>query len=121
MQSRCPHGLAWLGAIAGQSVTLCLADEIDCSRGNVLAAADNPPQVADQFEATIVWMADDAMIPGRGYWFKLGTQMVSATVQSPMRRAGSSSIPTRSSNRARHRASSRARLSQNFPSDCLPK
>ncbi|MFN3451174.1 MAG: sulfate adenylyltransferase subunit CysN [Sphingorhabdus sp.] len=70
-------------AVAGQSVTLCLADEIDCSRGDVIAAADNPPEVSDQFESTIVWMADDALIPGRAYWLKLGTQMVSATVQAP--------------------------------------
>lgn len=70
-------------AIAGQSVTLCFADEVDCSRGNVIATADNPPQAADQFEATIVWMADDALIPGRAYWLKLGTQMVSATVHAP--------------------------------------
>ncbi len=70
-------------AVAGQSVTLCFADEIDCSRGDVIAAADNPPEVADQFESTIVWMADDALVPGRSYWLKLGTQMVSATVQAP--------------------------------------
>ncbi|MEY3877879.1 MAG: hypothetical protein RLZZ191_1562, partial [Pseudomonadota bacterium] len=70
-------------AVAGQSVTLCFDDEIDCSRGDVIAAADNPPEVADQFESTIVWMADDALIPGRSYWLKLGTQMVSATVQAP--------------------------------------
>jgi len=70
-------------AVAGQSVTLTLADEIDCSRGDVLAVADNPPQVADQFEATVVWMADEAMLPGRSYWLKLGTQMVSASLQPP--------------------------------------
>ncbi len=70
-------------AVAGQSVTLTLADEIDCSRGDVIAAADAPPQVADQFEATLVWMADEAMIAGRGYWLKLGTQLVSATVHAP--------------------------------------
>jgi bifunctional enzyme CysN/CysC len=70
-------------AIAGQSVTICLADEIDCSRGDVLCVADHPPQTADQFEATIVWMADEHLIPGRPYWLKLGTQMVSATVQPP--------------------------------------
>jgi bifunctional enzyme CysN/CysC len=70
-------------AVAGQSVTLCFNDEIDCSRGDVIAVADNPPEVADQFESTIVWMADDALIPGRSYWLKLGTQMVSATVQAP--------------------------------------
>src|SRR3546814_18843666 len=67
----------------GQSVATCRADEIDCSRGDVLVAADAPPQVADQFEATLVWMAEDALQPGRAYWLKLGTQNVSATVQPP--------------------------------------
>jgi bifunctional enzyme CysN/CysC len=70
-------------AVAGQSVTLTLADEVDCSRGDVIAAASDPPEAADQFEATIVWMAEDELIPGRGYWLKLGTQMVTATVQQP--------------------------------------
>jgi bifunctional enzyme CysN/CysC len=70
-------------AIAGQSVTLCLTDEIDCSRGNVIATADNSPQTADQFEANLVWMSDEALIPGRAYWLKLGTQLVSATLQQP--------------------------------------
>ena len=70
-------------AVAGQSVTLCLADEVDCSRGDVIAASDTPPEAADQFEANIVWMADEAMIPGRAYWLKLATQTVSATIQSP--------------------------------------
>ncbi|WP_033073217.1 sulfate adenylyltransferase subunit CysN [Sphingopyxis sp. MWB1] len=69
--------------VSGQSITLTLSDEIDCSRGDVIAAADAPPEVADRFEATIVWMADEAMIPGRAYWLKLGTQSVSATVQPP--------------------------------------
>ncbi|MFN5780436.1 MAG: adenylyl-sulfate kinase, partial [Novosphingobium sp.] len=70
-------------AVAGESVTLTFADEIDCSRGDVIAAADSPPEVADQFEATLVWMDDQALLPGRGYWLKLGTQTVSATVQQP--------------------------------------
>ena len=70
-------------AVAGQSVTLTFADEIDCSRGNVVAAADAPPEAADQFEATIVWMDDDPLVVGRGYWLKLGTQTVSVTVQAP--------------------------------------
>ena len=70
-------------ASAGQSVTLTLTDEIDCSRGDVIATADDPPQVADQFEATIVWMADDALLPGRAYWLKSGTRTVSATIQPP--------------------------------------
>ncbi len=70
-------------AVAGQSVTVCFADEIDCSRGSVISVADNPPQTADQFEATFVWMADEAMVPGRAYWLKTATQTVSATVQEP--------------------------------------
>ena len=70
-------------AVAGQSVTLCLSDEIDCSRGDVIAAATDPPEAADQFDATIVWMADEPLIPGRAYWLKLGTKTVSATVHAP--------------------------------------
>ena len=70
-------------AVAGQSVTICFADEVDCSRGNVIAVADAPPEVSDQFEATIVWMDDDPLHVGRAYWLKLGTQTVSVTVQQP--------------------------------------
>ncbi|MBU6268365.1 MAG: sulfate adenylyltransferase subunit CysN [Sphingomonadales bacterium] len=70
-------------AVAGESVTICFADEVDCSRGNVIAVADNPPEAADQFETTIVWMADEPLHVGRAYWLKLGTQMVSATVHQP--------------------------------------
>jgi len=70
-------------AVAGQSITLTLSDEVDCSRGDVIAAADAPPEAADQFEATLVWMADEAMIAGRAYWLKLATQSVSATIQQP--------------------------------------
>ncbi|MDB5700133.1 MAG: cysN [Sphingomonadales bacterium] len=70
-------------AVANQSVTICLEDEIDCSRGDVIAISDNPPEASDQFEATLVWMADEEMLPGRPYWLKLGTQMVSANVQAP--------------------------------------
>ena len=68
---------------AGQAVTICLDDEVDCSRGDVLATADHPPESADQFEASIVWMDEDPLQVGRGYWLKLGTKMVSVTVQSP--------------------------------------
>lgn len=70
-------------AASGQSITLCLADEIDCSRGDVIALSDNAPQAADQFEATLVWLNDDALVPGRAYWLKLATQTVSVTVQQP--------------------------------------
>jgi bifunctional enzyme CysN/CysC len=71
------------GAVAGQSVTICFEDEIDCSRGDVIATADAPPEVSNQFESTIVWMDDDPLHVGRSYWLKLGTQMVSATVAEP--------------------------------------
>ncbi len=67
-------------AVAGQSVTLVLADEVDVSRGDVLAAADSPPAVADQFQATLVWMHDEPMLPGRPYFLKLGTRSVPASV-----------------------------------------
>jgi bifunctional enzyme CysN/CysC len=70
-------------AVAGQSITLTLADEIDVSRGDVLSIAGDPPEVADQFEATLVWMADEAMLPGRSYWMKVGAKLVSAQVAEP--------------------------------------
>jgi bifunctional enzyme CysN/CysC len=67
-------------AVAGQSVTLTLADEIDVSRGDVLAAAASPPAVADQFEATVIWMHERPMLQGRSYLLKIGAQTVGATV-----------------------------------------
>ena len=73
-------------AMAGQSVTITLTDEIDCSRGDVICVADDPPETADQFEATLVWLNDEDLSVGRGYWLKLGTQTVSATVQQPKHR-----------------------------------
>ncbi|AOR69293.1 adenylyl-sulfate kinase [Burkholderia stabilis] len=70
-------------ARAGDAVTLTLADEIDISRGDVIARADAPPEVADQFEATLVWMHDEPLLPGRPYLVKLGTQTVGATCATP--------------------------------------
>ncbi|WP_135210693.1 sulfate adenylyltransferase subunit CysN [Vitreimonas flagellata] len=67
-------------AIAGQSVTLTLADQVDCSRGDVIAAADDPPEASDQFETTIIWMAEDDLIPGRSYWLKIGAKQVAAQI-----------------------------------------
>jgi len=67
-------------ARVGDSITLTLADEVDASRGDVLAAADNPPQAADQFEAKLLWMSEHAMAPGRQYLLKLGTKDVTATI-----------------------------------------
>ncbi|WP_018639260.1 sulfate adenylyltransferase subunit CysN [Parafrankia elaeagni] len=70
-------------AVAGQSVTVTLADEIDVSRGDVLAAAGDPAAVADQFECHLVWMADEPMLPGRPYLLKIGARTVNATVAQP--------------------------------------
>jgi bifunctional enzyme CysN/CysC len=70
-------------AVAGQSITLTLADEIDISRGDMLTAADAPAEVADQFEATIVWMSEDAMLPGRPYLLKIGAKTLGMTIASP--------------------------------------
>ncbi len=67
-------------AVAGQSVALTLADEIDVSRGEVIAAASAPPRVGDQFEATVVWMAEDPMLRGRSYVMQIGTSTAVATV-----------------------------------------
>ncbi|HKS54496.1 MAG TPA: sulfate adenylyltransferase subunit CysN [Steroidobacteraceae bacterium] len=70
-------------AVAGQSVTLTLADEIDVSRGDVLAKADTPPAVADQFQATIIWMHEEPMLPGRPYIIKLGTRALTGSITTP--------------------------------------
>jgi len=70
-------------ANAGQSVTLTLRDEIDCSRGQVITAAKAPLEVADQFEATLIWMDEEHLIPGRSYYMKMGAQTVSATIAQP--------------------------------------
>src|SRR4051812_2344687 len=67
-------------AEAGQSIALRFTREVDCSRGDLIAAAEAPAEVADQFEAAIIWMADEPLLPGRQYALKLGTQTVQATV-----------------------------------------
>ncbi|MFT4198107.1 MAG: sulfate adenylyltransferase subunit CysN [Pseudoxanthomonas sp.] len=67
-------------ARAGQAVTLTLADEIDISRGDVIAAAGDPPEVADQFAAHLLWMDDAALLPGRPYWLQVGARTVAASV-----------------------------------------
>ena len=76
------HGDAPL-ALAGESVTITLEDEVDVSRGDILCAEDSPAEVADQFECTLVWMAEEPMLPGRPYLVKLGTRTVGATVTEP--------------------------------------
>ena len=71
-------------AVAGQSITLTLADELDASRGDLISAADASAAVADQFEATVVWMSDQPMLRGRTYLMKIGTKTVTATI-APLR------------------------------------
>ena len=67
-------------AFAGQAVTLTLAEEVDVSRGDVIAAAGDPPAVADQFAAHLLWMSDAPLLPGRPYWLKIGARTVAASV-----------------------------------------
>lgn len=69
-------------AVAGQSITLTLADEVDISRGDVISAKDSPAEIADQFEATLIWMHDDPLLPGRPYMMKMANQSVTLTVTS---------------------------------------
>ena len=70
-------------AVPGQSVTITLADEIDSSRGDVIVTADSPAEVSDQFQSRLLWMSDNAMLPGRRYLMKIGTKTVTATVNAP--------------------------------------
>jgi bifunctional enzyme CysN/CysC len=70
-------------AVAGQSVTLTLEDEIDISRGDTICTAGDPAEVANQFETTLLWMADEPMYPGRPYVMKIGTSTVNATITRP--------------------------------------
>jgi bifunctional enzyme CysN/CysC len=69
-------------AIAGQSVTLTLAHEVDISRGDLLTSADSPAAVADQFLVTLIWMHEDPLLPGRPYLLKIGTRIVGVTITS---------------------------------------
>ena len=64
----------------GDAITLTLEDEVDISRGDVLVEADNPPEVADQFDVRLLWMSEQPMSPGRQYFLKLGNKEVTATI-----------------------------------------
>jgi bifunctional enzyme CysN/CysC len=70
-------------AVAGQSITLVLTDEIDISRGDVLSIADSPPVVADQFCSTIIWMHEEPMLPGRPYLIKIGARTLTGSITAP--------------------------------------
>ena len=67
-------------ATAGQSITVTLEDEVDCSRGDVICGAESPAEVSDQFETTLVWMSEQPMLPGRSYVMKIGTKTVTGSV-----------------------------------------
>jgi bifunctional enzyme CysN/CysC len=67
-------------AVAGQSVTLTLADEVDVSRGDVIAGAVAPPEFADQFDAMLIGLHDSAVLPGRSYAMKIASKIVNATI-----------------------------------------
>ena len=67
-------------ARAGDAVTLTLADEIDVARGDVLAKPESRPEVVDQFAAHVLWMSDEAMLPGRSYLLRIGTRYVPARI-----------------------------------------
>ena len=67
-------------AVANQSITITLSDEIDVSRGDLMCGVESPAQVGDQFEATVVWMSEDPMLRGRNYLLKIGAKIVTATV-----------------------------------------
>ena len=69
-------------AEAGEAVTLLLADHVDCARGDIIVQADAPLEAADQFEAALVWMADEPMLPGRSYLLKLATATATASITS---------------------------------------
>jgi bifunctional enzyme CysN/CysC len=70
-------------AVAGQSITLTLTDEVDVSRGDIIAATASPPAVADQFQATVIWMHDEPMLPGRPYLIKFGARTVTGSITAP--------------------------------------
>lgn len=70
-------------AVAGQSITLTLTDEVDCSRGDVIATADEPASVADQFQVSLIWLHENPMLGGRPYLMKIGGKTVPVTLAAP--------------------------------------
>ena len=70
-------------ALPNESITLCLADEIDLSRGDTLCSSVDTPKISDRFKANILWMSEDDMQPGQTYLMKIGTRITNATVMKP--------------------------------------
>ena len=77
-----PSGFAKMSS-PGESITLTLRDEIDCSRGQILSSANTPLEMSNQFETTIIWMHEDALVPGRSYYLKIGSLELQATCAQP--------------------------------------
>ena len=69
-------------AYSEMAITLTLEDEVDVSRGDIIVHPDNLPASGDSFDANLVWMAEDKLLPGKLYDFKLGTKLVSGQVKS---------------------------------------
>lgn len=69
-------------AVQDESITVTFEDEIDIGCGDIIAAADAPPEVADQFEATLIWLSGEHMLPGRPYLMKIGTKTLTAVCSS---------------------------------------
>ena len=82
-------------AVAGESVTVCFADEVDTSRGDLICTAENPAEVADQFQARIFWMSDEKLLPGRRYLLKIGSKMVTAQINETKYRIDMSDLQDR--------------------------
>ncbi|MCD8456975.1 sulfate adenylyltransferase subunit CysN [Xylella taiwanensis] len=107
-------------AVAGQAVTLTLADELDISRGDVIAALDDPPEVADQLAAYVLWMSDTALLPGRRYWLKLATSLVAASVSEIKHRVDVNTQEKLAARRLRLNEVGYCNLSLDVPVACVP-
>ena len=70
-------------AITGQAITLTFVEDLDISRGDLLSSVDETPQIADRIQATLVWMSESEMLPGRPYLLKLGTRTVPVSFEAP--------------------------------------
>ncbi len=70
-------------SLPGQSITLTFKDEIDCSRGHILSSENSPLEISDQFEATIIWMHENTLVPGRSYHLKIGSLELQASCSQP--------------------------------------
>ncbi|WP_206930576.1 sulfate adenylyltransferase subunit CysN [Roseococcus thiosulfatophilus] len=86
-------------ASAGESITICLADEVDVARGDVLAPIADRPAVADQFAAHLLWMDEEAMLPGRQYMMRVGNVWTSASVTSIKHRVDVATLDHQSATR----------------------